>query len=134
MSARKTPLALVLVTAAAFAASGAYGQTARPAASVAASSPPSAQAAARSHRFHGTVTAVRRGHWVRLHIRAGRNVRIYATRGTRWSGCDWDDMRYGNHMDVRAYRSHGRWMASLMQRWHGDWHDGWDDMGPGMMG
>jgi hypothetical protein len=45
------------------------------------------------------------------------------------SGCDherdWGDMRYGHHIDVRAYHSHGRWMASTMH----DWHDDWDDHG-----
>ena len=58
-----------------------------------------------------------------------RRLRIHTNSGTRWDDCDWGDMGYGHHVDVRAYRSHGMWFASSMHNWHGpgDWGGMWDD-------
>ena len=88
---------------------------------------PSAHAARAMHRFRGTVTARNQAHgWFRMHTTRNQRVRIWTTRSTHWDDCDWGDMSYGHHVDVRAYRSHGRWMASAMYNWH-DWND-WDHM------
>ena len=137
MTLRKTIVATAVFVATALVVAAASGQGGHPRSTAharagAASATPSASAS-RYHRFRGTVTSIRRGRWFGMHTTTGRRVRIYVNGSTHWDGCDWDDMHGGYHMSVRAYRSHGRWMASHMQSWHGDWGDGWD-MGPGMMG
>jgi hypothetical protein len=72
-------------------------------------------AARQLHRFRGTVTSRSQAQrWLRMHTTTNSSVRIYTGGATRWDGCDWGDMRYGRHIDVRAYQSHGRWMASTM--------------------
>lgn len=89
-----------------------------------------AQAARSTHHFRGNVVSRNRSRrWFRMHTTTRRSLRIYTNQRTSWGeDCDWGDMRY---VDVRAYRSHGRWMASRMQNWDngdwGDWGDGdWD--------
>ena len=84
-------------------------------------------AAQATHRFRGTVRSVSRAHhWFRVHTTTNRSVRIYTTGSTRWSGCDWDDMSYGHHVDARAHRSHHHWVASMMHNW--DDRDDWGMM------
>ena len=53
-----------------------------------------------------------------MHTTTNSSVRIYTSHATRWDDCDWGDMRSGHHIDVRAYHSHGHWMASTMHNWH----------------
>ena len=89
---------------------------------------PSARFARTTHRFRGAVRQRNQSHhWFRMHTTTNRNVRIYTNRSTYWDDCDWGDMSYGHHIDVRAYRSQGRWMAARMQNWDdwdmGDWGD-----------
>ena len=62
-----------------------------------------------------------------MHTTTNSSVRIYTSRATQWDDCDWGDMRSGHHIDVRAYHSHGHWMASTMHNWHDN--DNWDDHG-----
>ena len=95
-----------------------------------------AQAARTMHRFRGQVTSRNRAQrWFSMHTTTNHAVRIHTTSGTHWDGCDWGDMSYGHHVDVRAYRSHGRWMASRMQDWGRTGSGGWDDWDHGgMMG
>ena len=42
-------------------------------------------------------------------------------------------MGYGHHVDVNAYRSHGRWMAARMRNWNQWGNGGWGNghWGPG---
>lgn len=49
-----------------------------------------------------------------------RSLKIHTNSDTRWDDCDWDSMNPGRHMDVRAYRRHGRWIASSLHNWHDD--------------
>ena len=71
----------------------------------------------------GGVTGRNQAHgWFRMHTTSNQRVRIWTTRSTHWDDCDWGDMSYGHHVDARAYRSHGRWMASAMDNWH-DWDE-----------
>ena len=84
-----------------------------------------AHAARSTHRFRGTVTSSNAGRrWFNMRTTTNRRVRIHTNRTTHWDGCDWGDMRSGHHVDVRAYRSHHRWIATAMRNWHGwdDWH------------
>ena len=81
-----------------------------------------AASATQWHHFRGTVTSANRAHrsfWMRTTTR--RSVQIYTNRSTHWEDCGWGYMRYGYPVDVRAYRSHGHWMASRMLSWHHDW-------------
>ena len=74
------------------------------------------------HHFLGTVTSTNRAHrsfWMRTTTR--RSVQIYTNHNTDWNDCGWGYMRHGYPVDVRAYRSHGHWMATRMQSWHHDW-------------
>ena len=64
-----------------------------------------------------------------MHTTTNSSVRIYTSGAIQWDDCEWGDMRYGHHIDVRAYHSHGRWMASTMENWHDNWNDNWDDHG-----
>ena len=133
MFVRKSTLTVVVLTVGLALAATATGQTQRAAtvtksakqtASSATSGAP-ARAARTVHRFRGTVTATNRAHhWFRMRTTTNTSRRIY--RYTAWDDCDWGDMRYGHHVDVRAYRSHGRWVATRMQNWT-DWDDDWDD-------
>lgn len=75
------------------------------------------------HHFRGSVVhRDSQHHWFRMHTLTGRYVTIYTTRHTAWYGCDWGDMRYGEHVRVRAYYSTSRhhWVASLVRNW-ADW-------------
>ena len=86
-----------------------------------------AHVARSTHRFRGTVTSSNTGHrWFNMRTTTNRRVRIHTNHTTHWDGCDWGDMRSGHHVDVRAYRSHHRWVAATMSNWHdwNDWHMG----------
>lgn len=77
--------------------------------------------ASAAHRFRGSITSSSRAHhWFRMHTTTDRRVRIYTGNGTSWDGCDWDSMRSGHHVDVRAMRSHGHWRATHIQDWDDD--------------
>lgn len=81
-----------------------------------------ATSATQWHRFRGRVTSANRRHhsfWMRTTSRG--SVQIYTNRNTYWDDCGWGYTRMGSRVDVRAYRSHGHWMAAHMRQWHGDW-------------
>jgi hypothetical protein len=89
-----------------------------------------ARASRTTHHWRGRITSADRGdRWFRMHTTTNTTVRIYTNHGTRWDDCDWGDMRYGQYVDVHAYRSHGHWIATRMGNWHdhGNGDDGWDD-------
>lgn len=91
---------------------------------------PGAYAARQSNRFRGQVTAANQSHrWFRMRTTTNRSVRISTNRTTNWDDCDWGDMDRGHRVDVRAHRSHGRWVASRMQDWHHQGDDYGDDDG-----
>jgi hypothetical protein len=104
------------------------------------STAPTATAVARAHaarhltHFRATVTQRNQSHnWFQMRTTSNQRVRIYTSHGTHWAGCDWGDMGYGHHVDVHAYRSHGRWMASTMRNWNQWGNGGWGNghWGPG---
>lgn len=78
-----------------------------------------ASAARSLHRFQGTITAYdRTHHWLRMRTTSHHTIQVYVNGSTHWDGCDWGDMHHGYGIQVRAYSSHHRWIASTMQAWH----------------
>lgn len=126
MRARSTFLAAALVAGLAFAGAAVsqIHESAAPAAS-AATTTASTQAARHLQRFRGSITQTNSAHhWFGMRT-SSRSVRIHTGEGTHWYGCNWDDMDPGHHVDVRAYRQHGAWIAQSIQNWRGSWHDDW---------
>ena len=136
MSAKRLAVALVVAVSLMAAATAlSAGPSTRPRQHAVATAPAATQgatapAARQFHRFRGTVTSRNQTQrWFRMHTTTNSSVRIYTSRTTQWDDRDWGDMRYGNHIDVRAYHNHGRWMASTMQNWHDSWNNDGDDHG-----
>ncbi len=128
MTANRSRIAGTLLAAIVVAGSAAPGTaSARPHANAASATV--AHTARQYTTFRGRVSASDRSHgWFMMRTTTHQNVRIYATAATYWHGCDWGNMGHGYHVQVRAYRTHGHWMASRMQNW-GQWGDrGWGDM------
>ncbi|MHB1834406.1 MAG: hypothetical protein ACYCXW_05525 [Solirubrobacteraceae bacterium] len=93
-----------------------------------------ADAARHLTRFRGTIVSRDRSHgWFQMRTTTNQRVRIYTNRGSHWHGCDWGSMGYGHHVDIHAYRSHGRWYASSIGNWNRWGNDGWGNghWGPG---
>lgn len=69
--------------------------------------------------FHGTVTRIDPSHhWLRIHTAGNRLMRFQTRHATHWDGCDWGEMHHGHAVSIRAYRSHGSWMATRISDWH----------------
>ena len=79
--------------------------------------------------FHGTVTRTDPNHhWLRIHTASNGMMRFQTRHATQWNGCDWGEMRYGHAVSIRAYRSHGSWMATRINDWqHHGMHYGMHD-------
>ena len=73
--------------------------------------------------FHGTVTRTDPSHhWLRLHTASNGMMRFHIRQATHWVGCDWGEMHHGAAVAIRAYRSHGSWMATRISDWHDHQH------------
>ena len=80
--------------------------------------------------FRGRVVTVDRAHMT-FRVQSARGiVRFRVNRATRYANGRWAEMHVGWHVDVHSRRTHGIWVASRVERWHGAWsHHEWGDDG-----
>ena len=123
MPSRLSIVALTLIIAAAVAATAVGADSIRSGPSPARHMAAAHSAAAPAfpyHRFRGRViSASPAHHWLWMRTRSNQRVQIYTNHHTYWDDCGWGYMRNGYRLDVTAYRSHHRWMATHMQPWNG---------------